>query len=155
MSKSRINMNVSTEVSNVSNDLSLNLGGGLTIPGFDVRRAETSVELPSGGTLMLAGLLESKTINNISQIPGVKNIPIIGDLTSSESFRREETELVIMISAYLVNPLDDQSEVANAEEIVIRDPLTQAYLDNLKLTYGETHIMNALSNNSSIGYIVD
>jgi len=153
MSKNRINLNVSTEVSNISNDFSFELGN-LRVPGFDVRRAETSVEMPSGGTLMLAGLIESNTINNMNRIPGIKDVPILGDLTGSESFQRNETELVVMISAYLVKPYDENQELADGQPTEAPSPLTESLLENLEKHYGRAKIATA-TQGRPIGYVLD
>jgi len=153
MSKDRINLSVSTEVSNISNDFSFELEN-LRVPGFDVRRAETSVEMPSGGTLMLAGLIESNTINSMNRIPGIKDIPIIGDLTGSESFQRNETELVIMISSYLVKPFSDRKQAAKDAPKEQSSPLQQALISNLQRAHGQRKIANA-TRGRSIGYLLD
>lgn len=153
MSKNRINLNVSTEVSNISNDFSFQLAN-LTVPGFDVRRAETSVEMPSGGTLMLAGLIESNTVNNLNRIPGIKDIPVLGDLTGSESFQRNETELVVMISAYLVKPYGDDFDVAERKPIEQTSPLNDALIANLQRSNGKSKITNAV-NGRPVGYLLD
>ena len=63
-----------------------------------------NVELPSGGTLMIAGLIESDSISNLTQLPGVGDIPVMGDLIKSDSFRRSESEVVVMITPFLVQP---------------------------------------------------
>lgn len=153
MSKNRINLNVSTEVSNISNDFSFELEN-LTVPGFDVRRAETSVEMPSGGTLMLAGLIESNTVNNLNRIPGVKDMPIIGDLTGSESFRRNETELVVMISSYLVKPYSEDDDIAQEKPKNISSPLGDALIKNLKRKHNDRKVANA-TYNRPVGYLLD
>ena len=153
MSKNRINLNVSTEVSNISNDFAFNFNN-LSIPGFDVRRAETSVEMPSGGTLMLAGLIESNTINSLNRIPGIRDVPVIGDLTGSESFQRNETELVVMISSYLVKPFsEDQHAAKDAPKPQIA-PLQQALISNLQRKHGKRRINNA-TRGQTIGYLLD
>jgi len=154
MSKNRINLNVSTEVSNISNDFSFALAG-LTVPGFDVRRAETSVEMPSGGTLMLAGLIESNTVNNMNRIPGIKDVPVLGDLTGSESFSRNETELVVMISAYLVKPYaEDEDVIVDRKPIENTSPLNEALIANLKRGNNKKKVANAV-NGKPVGYLLD
>lgn len=103
MSANRISMELTTEVSSASYDENLQLQG-VTVPTFNVRRADTTVELPSGGTLMIAGLLKSDTASNLSSIPGVNKVPVVGDLLKSDSFQRNESELVVIITPYLVKP---------------------------------------------------
>jgi pilus assembly protein CpaC len=153
LDKQRINLNVSTEVSNISNDLTFEFGD-LSVPGFDVRRAETSVEMPSGGTLMLAGLIESNTLANMNRVPGIKNIPIIGDLLSSESFQRNETELVVLISSYLVSPYAENETAAKIIPDSQTSPLYLSFINSLKDKYSENDVIN-LTNGMPVGYILD
>lgn len=110
MSANRISMEMTTEVSSATYDDNLQLQG-ITVPTFNVRRADTTVELPSGGTLMIAGLLQSDSVSSLTSIPGVNKIPVVGDLIKSDSFQRNETELVVMITPYLVKPFA-QNETA-------------------------------------------
>lgn len=77
---------------------------GTTLPGLQIRRAETTVELASGQSFALAGLLQNNEIQNASKIPGLGNIPIIGQLFRSEQFERDQSELIIIVTAYLVKP---------------------------------------------------
>ncbi|MFN3701065.1 MAG: type II and III secretion system protein family protein [Alphaproteobacteria bacterium] len=108
MSSDRISLQLNTEVSSL--DFVNSVGAGdLIIPGLDVRRAETTIEIPSGGSLMIAGLLQSNAVEGLSGLPGIRKTPILGDLISSKSFSRNETELVVMISAYLVEPFADRN----------------------------------------------
>lgn len=103
MSEDRISLQLTTEVSTATFDRNLQLQG-ISVPTFNVRRAETTVELPSGGTLMIAGLIQSESISGLSQIPGVGDIPVVGDLVKSDTFNRDESEVVVMITPYLVKP---------------------------------------------------
>jgi pilus assembly protein CpaC len=103
MSEDRISLQLTTEVSTTSFDRNLQLNG-INVPTFNVRRAETTVELPSGGTLMIAGLIQSDSISGLTQIPGVGDVPVIGDLMKSDTFSRNESEVVVMITPYLVKP---------------------------------------------------
>ncbi len=112
MSSNRISMELTTEVSSATYDDNLQLQG-ITVPTFNVRRADTTVELPSGGTLMIAGLLQSDTVSSLTSLPGVNKIPVVGDLMKSDSFQRNESELVVMITPYLVKPFA-QNEAAVA-----------------------------------------
>ena len=106
LSDGRINLRLSTEVSQISNEQSVTLAS-LVIPGLSVRRAETSVELPSGGSLVIAGLLQNDIQKSIDGIPGLKDIPILGSLFRSSDFQNNETELVIVVTPYLVNGVSE------------------------------------------------
>ena len=75
------------------------------IPGLTTRRARTTVELAPGESFMIAGLIKDQTRSNIDQLPGVKELPILGALFRSTSFQRNETELVIAVTPYVVDPL--------------------------------------------------
>ena len=107
MSEGRISMKVSTEVSELSTDgaFTLNVGftSGITIPALKVRRANTTVELSSGGTMIMAGLISEKTKQNINGVPGLKRLPILGALFRSRDFEKSETELVVLVTPYVVN----------------------------------------------------
>lgn len=111
MSQDRISLQLTTEVSTTSFDQNLQLNG-INVPTFNVRRAETNVELPSGGTLMIAGLIKSDSISGLTQLPGVGDIPVVGDLIKSDTFRRSESEVVVMITPYLVKPFAQNRTVA-------------------------------------------
>ena len=76
----------------------------LVIPGLNVRRAETVVELPSGGAMMIAGLLESTNKQSISSLPGLTQLPVLGALFRSRDYLQGETELVVIVTPYLVKP---------------------------------------------------
>ncbi len=104
MSEGRISMKVSTEVSELTNEGAINLAN-LTIPGLKVRRANTTVELPSGGALVIAGLISDETKQAITGTPGAKSIPILGALFRSRDFIKSETELVIIVTPYTINPV--------------------------------------------------
>ena len=117
MSPSRISLQVSTEVSELTNEGAFLLqsgsqtGGtagittaGLAVPALAVRRAETTIELPSGGSFAIAGLMQHVTKQDIDGFPGLKDMPVLGALFRSRDFQNNETELVVIVSAYLVNP---------------------------------------------------
>jgi pilus assembly protein CpaC len=100
----RISMRVRPEVSELSDAGSVRLNG-FTVPALTTRRAETTVELGSGQSFMLAGLLKNNANNNIDKAPVLGDLPIIGALFRSTKFRRQETELVIVVTPYLVRPV--------------------------------------------------
>ena len=100
----RISMRVRPEVSELSAEGSIKLNG-FDVPALVTRRAETTVELGSGQSFMLAGLLRNNTTNNIDKTPFLGDLPILGALFRSSSFRRQETELVIIVTPYLVRPV--------------------------------------------------
>ncbi|MCC6597242.1 MAG: type II and III secretion system protein family protein [Alphaproteobacteria bacterium] len=126
LSESRINMQMKMEVSSLdfSNPVS---SGDLVIPGLDVRRADTTVEIPSGGSLMIAGLLQSENLKSMAGLPGISKTPVLGKLVSSEGFKRNETELVVIVTPYLVEPYAEKDRA----EHVTNDPVSTKVLPSL------------------------
>jgi pilus assembly protein CpaC len=103
----RISMRVRPEVSELSTEGSLRLNG-FNVPALTTRRAETTVELGSGQSFMIAGLLRNANTNSIEKAPFLGDLPILGALFRSSSYRRSETELVIIVTPYLVRPVSGQ-----------------------------------------------
>jgi pilus assembly protein CpaC len=103
----RISMRVRPEVSELSNEGSVKLGD-FVIPALVTRRAETTVELGSGQSFMIAGLLRNSNANDINKAPFLGDLPILGALFRSTKYRRAETELVIVVTPYLVRPVSGQ-----------------------------------------------
>lgn len=123
LSENRISLQISTEVSELTNTGAFTLNGttttdpttgqtvtapGLTIPALNVRRAQTTVELPSGGSFAIAGLLQHTTKQQIDAFPGLKDMPVLGALFRSRDYQNNETELVVLVSAYLVKPTSEK-----------------------------------------------
>lgn len=107
LSENRISLQLKTEVSSLSKENGVTLAG-LTVPGLNIRRASTTVEVPSGGGLMIGGLLESQAVKGMAGLPGIMDAPVLGDLIKSRSFNRQESELVVLVTAYLVKPYADK-----------------------------------------------
>ncbi|MCL6697888.1 type II and III secretion system protein family protein [Sphingomonas sp. NSE70-1] len=103
----RISMRVRPEVSELSNEGAVRLNDYL-VPALTTRRAETTVEMGSGQSFMIAGLLRNVNTNDITKAPFLGDLPILGALFRSTSFRRQETELVIIVTPYLVRPISGQ-----------------------------------------------
>ena len=101
----RIALRVRPEVSELSAAGTVTLNG-FTVPGITTRRAETTIELGSGQSFMIGGLLNNNTSNATDKVPGIGALPIIGALFRSNNFRRQKTELVIVVTPYLVKPVD-------------------------------------------------
>jgi pilus assembly protein CpaC len=105
LANGRISIRVRPEVSELTSDGSITTGG-VTVPALTVRRAETSIELGSGQSFMIAGLLRNNSQDAITKLPGAGDLPILGSLFRSTAYRKGETELVIVVTPYLVNPVD-------------------------------------------------
>ena len=105
LANGRISIRVRPEVSELSSQGAVTING-FQIPALTIRRAETTVELGSGQSFMIAGLMSNNAQRTLEKAPGVGDIPILGNLFKSTSFRKGETELVIVVTPYLVNPVD-------------------------------------------------
>ncbi len=127
----RISMHMKTEVSQLSTEGSSDLGPSLT-----VRRAETTLELPSGGSMVLGGLLQENVRQAIAALPGLGRLPILGSLFRSRDFQRSETELVIIATPYLVKPVS-RSQLATPDQgLAIPSDAQSTLLGNLNRVYG-------------------
>ncbi|MGJ8537260.1 MAG: pilus assembly protein N-terminal domain-containing protein, partial [Parasphingopyxis sp.] len=104
LANGRISMRVRPEVSELSDNGAITLNG-FTVPALTTRRAETTVELGSGQSFMIAGLLQNSHNSTVNRTPGLGDVPILGALFRSNRWRRAETELVIVVTPYLVQPV--------------------------------------------------
>ncbi len=105
LANGRISMRVRPEVSELSSQGAITLNG-FQVPALVTRRAETTIELGSGQSFMIAGLLSNNASNSVDKAPGLGDIPILGNLFRSTTYRKGETELVIVVTPYLVKPVD-------------------------------------------------
>ncbi len=135
LSEGRISLHIEVEVSDMTNEGALTVGG-VVLPGLSVRRTETTVEMPSGGALVMSGLIQDQITEVVSGLPGIRNLPILGALFGSREFQRSETELVIMVTPYLVNPVAP-SELARPDQ-GFQPPgdIRGAFFGQLNLRYG-------------------
>jgi len=105
LSGSRINLHIRSEVSQLSEAAGIEISGA-KIPGLTTRRADTTIELGSGQSFAIAGLIQNRKLNELSKVPGLGSIPLFGKLFQSRRFQKEETELIIVATPYLVKPVD-------------------------------------------------
>jgi pilus assembly protein CpaC len=106
-----VSLDIAPEVSSIDASASYNIGN-ISVPGFTVRRAKTSVDLKNGQSFMIAGLLQSQNDITTSRVPGLGKMPVLGSLFSSKSYQRRETDLVILVTPYLVKPVDPSKKMA-------------------------------------------
>ncbi len=149
-----INLKLESEVSAVDNTISVSTGT-ITVPGFKTRRATTVVELPSGGSLMIAGLLQDDAANTINSVPGVRDIPILGALFGSTAFQRDETELVVTVTAYLVDPVEHKALSLPTDGFIPSGDLKRYFLLHLQENYvGKPIDLPPTALKGPVGYIV-
>jgi pilus assembly protein CpaC len=148
LSSGRISLKISTEYSQLTNVGALTQGSSTTtsttgsgtgttttpsytIPGLTVRRAETVVELPSGGAMMIAGLLEQTHAEDLSSLPGLMQLPVLGALFRSRDFQQNETELVVIVTPYLVKSLRPDQIQTPADGLQVADDLSSTLMGQL------------------------
>jgi pilus assembly protein CpaC len=158
ISGGRISLKISTEVSELTSENSFVASGrsfldpttgnvvtipGLAVPGLRVRRAETAVELPSGGSLVMAGLLQDSIRQNIDGVPGMKDLPILGALFRSRDFQKQETELVVLVSPYLVKPTAAQKLALPTDGYAPPSDLDTILLGRNNAVHGPNRVLGA------------
>jgi pilus assembly protein CpaC len=118
LAEGRISLRVMTEVSELSieNAITLNqAGSSLTVPSIRTRRAETTLEIPSGGSMAMAGLIQEQTKQAVNGLPGVGQLPILGALCRSQDFVNNQTELMVMVTPYVVRAVA-QKELSRPDD---------------------------------------
>ncbi|CAA7616839.1 type II and III secretion system protein family protein [Magnetospirillum sp. SS-4] len=112
----RLSLKMTAEVSAIDTANRTAVSSTISVPAFKVRRAGSTVELPSGGSIMIAGLLQNDLTGNVSGLPGLMDIPVLGALFRSNAFQRNETELVVILSAYVVQSVDRPDALATPSD---------------------------------------
>lgn len=161
LSGGRISLKLSTEVSELTSLGSFTLasstgGSSLVVPGLTVRRAETTVELPSGGSLMIAGLLKQQSKQNIDALPGMTSLPILGALFRSRDYQNGETELVIIITPYIVDPTRPQELQTPADGLQTASDMSTALLGRLnKVVKAPVGANSGRAYQGPVGYVIE
>ena len=153
-----ISIKISTEVSTLSFETQIILAG-VIVPGLSVNRAETTVEMPSGGSLVIAGLLQDDITDTIEGVPGLKDIPILGALFRSTSFQKKETELVISVTPYLITPIGQREITLPTDGFAPASDFDRYLLGRLHRVYSKDTPLNSLLDTNGlmgpIGYIME
>jgi len=155
LSEGRISLKISTEVSELTTQGQV-VQNGLTIPALKVRRAETTLEMPSGGSLVMAGLLSNSTKQNIDGVPGAKDLPVLGQLFRSRDYQKNETELVIIVTPYVVDPVSRKELALPTDGYAPASDMDTILMGRLNATYGNK---NAAPTDKQlkgpVGFVVD
>lgn len=162
LSPGRISLQLSTEVSELTSLGAFTLGGtaddSLVIPGLNVRRASNTVELPSGGSLMIAGLLREDTRQNIDQLPGLGDLPVLGALFRSRDYLSGETELVIIVEAYIVSPTSPGRMQTPADGLIVANDAQTLLFGQLNQHYGRPNVAADAADagwSGPVGYVIE
>ncbi len=149
LSEDRISLKVSTEVSELTAQ-----GSFGDVPGLSVRRVESTVELPSGQSMMLAGLIQSRTRQELDKVPGLKHVPVIGSLFQSRDFANDESELVVIITPYLVDPTSKKKLRTPADGFANAGDLQTLVFGKLNRLYGKgEQSLDAGNYRAPVGFI--
>ncbi len=148
----RISLRVKTEVSELSSEGAVTLGG-ITLSALKVRRAESTVELPSGGTLVMAGLLRESYKQSLEGVPGLMQVPILGSLFKSRDFLRQQTELAVFATPYIVRPVAQQKLVRPDKNLMMPSDAESIFLDRLNKIYSPGGSATEGTYHGQVGFI--
>jgi pilus assembly protein CpaC len=164
MTEGRISLRVMTEVSELSNDNSITLtqalGGNstnsLVIPSIKTRRAETTLEIPSGGSMAMAGLIAEQTKQAINGLPGLSQLPVLGTLFRSRDYVNNQTELMVLVTPYVVRAVA-QKDLSRPDDGFAASSDPQAdLLGSINRIYGVPgRVEKARNYRGTYGFITD
>ncbi|WP_420102845.1 type II and III secretion system protein family protein [Bosea sp. (in: a-proteobacteria)] len=159
LSDTKISMRIATEVTELDFENQFRLSderqSGLNAPAFRVRKSDTTVELPSGGTLATAGLIQRVSKSSLNGLPGLMNLPVIGALFRSRDYQREETELMITATPYIAKPMAP-SQVQRPDDGFVESHDPQAILlGRLNKIYGSGSGAVPQAYKGRVGFIAD
>jgi pilus assembly protein CpaC len=155
LAQGRIQLRIATEVTDIDTSHSLPIAG-TSIPGFRTRKNETTVELPSGGSIVSAGLISTQTQQAINGLPGLMDLPVLGTLFRSRDYLRQETELLIVVTPYIVHAVDPKDIVrpdANFQEASDPQAWFLGRVNRIYSTSGNLQPMPGYS--GKVGFITD
>jgi pilus assembly protein CpaC len=157
LTEGRISLRVMTEVSEVSAENALTGGaGGTTIPSIKTRRAETTLEIPSGGSIAMAGLIQEQTKQAVNGLPGIDQLPILGQLFRSQDYVNHQTELMVIVTPYIVRAVA-QKELSRPDDgFAPASDAQSALLGQISRIYGVAGRVEPVgSYATNFGFIID
>jgi pilus assembly protein CpaC len=157
LTEGRISLRVMTEVSEISLENALQGGaGGTTIPSIKTRRAETTLEIPSGGSIAMAGLIQEQTKQAINGMPGVDQIPVLGQLFRSQDFLNSQTELMVIVTPYIVRAVAQQELSRPDDGFAPASDAQSALFAQISRIYGVPARMDPVgTHQANFGFIID
>lgn len=161
LSEGRISLQISVEVSELTTTGGFTIGSGtnstLTVSGLNVRRVENTVEIPSGGSMMIAGLLQETTRQTVDELPGVADVPVLGALFRSRDYLSGETELVVIVEPYIVSPTSPGRLQTPADGLQIAGDLQTILFGQLNQAYGSPAPTGAPGTGwqGPVGYVIE
>ncbi len=159
LADNRISIRVATDVTEIDPQQSFNYTFGsasVSVPGTRVRRSETTVELPSGGVMMTAGLIQQVNKQALTGLPGLINLPILGALFRSRDYQRQETELMIMVTPYIAKPMEPRQATRPDDNFVDTSDSQAILLGQFNRLYGKAGAQPlAPTYRGRVGFIVE
>jgi pilus assembly protein CpaC len=155
LAEGRISLRVMTEVSEVSNDNSINITG-ISVPSIKTRRTETTLEIPSGGAMAMAGLIQEQTKQAINGLPGLSQLPVLGSLFRSRDYVNNQTELMVLVTPFIVRAVA-QKDLSRPDDgfAATSDPQADL-LGNINRIYGVPgRVEPARNYRGTYGFITD
>ncbi|WP_428673049.1 type II and III secretion system protein family protein [Roseibium sp.] len=152
LSGGRISLRVKTEVSELSNEGAVTYAN-IAISALKVRRAESTVELPSGGTLVMAGLLRESYQQAVDGVPGLMQIPVLGALFKSRDFLRKQTELAVFVTPYVVRPVAASKLVRPDKNLLPPSDAETIFLNRLNKIFNPGSDVAEGTYHGQVGYI--
>ncbi len=155
LTEGKISLRVMTEVSEISTDNSINISG-VSVPSVKTRRAETTLEIPSGGSLAMAGLIQEQTKQAVNGMPGVDQIPVLGQLFRSQDYVNNQTELMVIVTPYVVRAVA-QKELSRPDDGFAPSSDSQSALfAQINRIYGVPARVEPIGNyQANFGFIID
>jgi pilus assembly protein CpaC len=148
LAENRIALNIATEVSELGERV---LGN----PAIDTRKAQTSVEIPSGGSMMMAGLIKDVSTQKLRGTPGLRTLPVLGALFSSRDYQQNQTELVVIVTPYIAKPVHQKQLATPVDGFNEPTDLQQIFLNRLNRVYGLPGERPTGAYHGQVGHIVD
>ncbi len=161
LSGGRISMKVMTEVSDLSSQNSLTIpqpgtNASATVPSIRTRRADTTVELPSGGSLAMAGMIQDETKHQINGFPGLAELPVLGPLFKSNDYVNQRTELMVLVTPYVVRAVASKDLSRPDDGFADPSDPAQVLLGRLNRIYGVGGTVDTPDNyRGKYGFILD
>jgi pilus assembly protein CpaC len=155
LTEGRISLRVMTEVSEVSSDNSITISG-ITVPSVTTRRAETTLEIPSGGSMAMAGLIQEETKQAVNGMPGIDQVPVLGQLFRSQDFMKNQTELMVLVTPYVVRAVA-QKELSRPDDgFAPASDIQSSLLGQINRIYGISgRVEQAGVYQTNFGFIID
>ena len=155
LSQGRIQLRIATEVTDIDYSKQITVAG-TSIPGFRTRKNETTVELPSGGSIVSAGLISTQSSQAITGLPGLMNLPVLGALFRSRDYQRQETELLVIVTPYIVHAVDPKDVSRPDQNFTDASDPQSWFLGRVNRIYSSSGGLRPMPNYTGrVGFITD